>query len=124
VKGRISEFLSDQIQRLPRRLPPERNGIPDLHLIVADPEINGQVRFALDNHGIITRGFELASHVAVAATAGPAAGHRSERTEIAFARTRSRRSHQGPCTKDDLISRVVRSDPGAEFVVEDLDGNS
>ena len=59
----VADLLADDLLRLEGILAPEVGGIPDLDLVVVDPEVDGLLGLALDDQAVVAGELQLGTPV-------------------------------------------------------------
>jgi len=112
--------FADRLQGLAGILAPEVSGVPNLHAIVGDPQVNRRQRLPLDDHGVVAAALEHGAESAGAVRFSPAAGDRRFGEEsVARAAGDGRIGERAGC-RHQFVLRTQGVNAGGQLVPQNL----
>jgi hypothetical protein len=114
---------TDNLLRLEGIFAPEMRSVPQLHLVVINPEVNRFIRLTREDDVVIAGKLKLGGKATAKIRTAQEATFRRLCGNLGTA-SRDRCATQRPCPKDESIGGTHRVNTGQHFVIEDFDINA
>jgi hypothetical protein len=118
----VAQLLLEAVLDLARELAPIAAGVPEFHLAVLDPEIDGRVGLAVDGDGVVARRPQLGSPPAPGLRLAVGAGERRLGRGRVAVGSREGQAVDDARREDEDVVGAERVDAGRQVPEEDVAG--